>query len=50
MVVRIDCKSCGTEVLFIFEGETERPSARCDECGAMYRLQVERVLFPEGGQ
>lgn len=41
MTVGIDCRDCGSEVVFIFEDETPRPTAEC-ECGAVYELTITR--------
>jgi len=44
MTVGIDCKECGSDVVFVIGAQKEtHPTASCDECGAVYRLSVSRI-------
>ena len=42
MTVAIDCQTCGNEVVFSF-GQSKGPPKEVCECGAVYRLKVEKV-------
>ncbi len=44
MTVAITCSECGSEVVFLFDGETAKPRQTCDECSAVYELNVRQVM------
>jgi len=47
MTLAAQCK-CGCEAVFwLEEGQEEKPTATCDGCGAVFRINIKQIRPPK---